>query len=276
MLKFRKMPKQNQQLNVEEIKKVIAGTWFDFRDEGDRFVLDTRENGDVGSETPGQPDLREAQRMAKELKRSFPKHEVLYEALDEWVILEVSKKEKSKEKLAQEEQKKMTYLMSQEWMPHIEEALVKASEQCWGESSKEKNYAAPFSWVKAVIPSGKMGTTTFSSKYGERLLYRESLNAIPAFKTPTESLNHFKEFIRSLGGVLKNERITKPSKTLTYNSPPPRNVIEEVGYIVYDVELPAKCPKKTQALGKSVSVPSLAKKSSLGVAPPARQGDRVR
>jgi hypothetical protein len=65
-------------------------TWFEFDDAGDDYIyLTTRENGDVGNETPGQADWREGQRLAKAIKQNFKNAKISLDYTDEWVNLEV-------------------------------------------------------------------------------------------------------------------------------------------------------------------------------------------
>lgn len=258
---MKKSPQKKQlpTLSREEITALVGGTWFDLHDEDDKFVLDTRQNGDVGSETPGKADIAEARRMALELKRQFPRHEVRCEAIDEWVLLEVSKAEKSREKLEREEREERSRKLSQEWKPRVEEALQSATAKCLGENTSAKNYAVPFSWTGSLSVHGKSATTKFSSKYGERYLYRDHLGAIPVFLTPQESRKHFSDFIGQLGGKVTGESMTDPTPSLTYNYSPPNNVIEKVGYIYYQVELPASPPRRlSKSLQKAQSNPLIA------------------
>jgi hypothetical protein len=242
-----------RKLSPTDVKSVVGSTWFDLEEGEDRLVLDTREHGDVGSESPGQPDILEARRMAAALRKSFPRHEVRLEAVDEWVTLEVYRSEKSKEKLEREARDRRAERLKGTWEPHITAALSSAKRKCLGENAESKNYAPPFSWERSLSPGPKSCTTTFRSEYGERHLYRDHQGAIPAFKTPEESRLRFLELARELGGTIKAQRVNAPWKKHTYNRPAPNNVIEEVGHVSYDVELPLAPPPRPRPLGKGLA-----------------------
>ena len=55
----------------------------------------TRENGDVGSETPGQSDVKEAKRLKDVIKNTFGYNSEI-ELVDEWVYLKVILKSEEK------------------------------------------------------------------------------------------------------------------------------------------------------------------------------------
>lgn len=249
-------------LTTAALKSAVGNTWFDLTESENCLSFDTRDHGDVGSETPGKPDIVEARRIAAAVRTMFPRHEVRLETVDEWVMLEVSKSEKSKTELDREarrqDQEKRALKLVGDWSPHIESALSLHAQKCLGENSQSKNYAAPFSWSRTVAPGEKSCATTFRSEYGERHLYRDHHGVIPAFKTPDESRAHFAKLIRGLGGIVKAEIVENAHKKLTYNLPAPNNVIEETGCVTYSVELPLSPPCSTPArhaglpLGKSV------------------------
>jgi hypothetical protein len=240
-----------RKISLGELEEAIGGTWFEMQEEEDRIVLDTRENGDVGAESPGSADLEEAKRLASIVRKKFPRHEVRLEAVDEWVVMEVVRQEKSPERLAREAREKAAVLLRDQWRPHVDNALAVSAQKCLGENAQSKNYAPPFSWNRSVSPGPRSCATTFRAGYGERHLYRDHLGAIPAFKTPEECRAHFLELVSNLGGTVKAERVTPPHKNLTYNRRPPNNVIEEVGHVSYDVELPRTPPRLAKSLGKA-------------------------
>ena len=80
---------------IEEVQKLIGPTWFDFiqedDDDGETISLETRENGDVGEEKPGQADIEEARRIYNVLKDSG-KFTASPEICDEWVMIDITKK----------------------------------------------------------------------------------------------------------------------------------------------------------------------------------------
>lgn len=261
----------SRKLSAADIKAAVGNTWFDLEEDEDRLVLDTREHGDVGSESPGKLDVLEARRMAATLRKIFPRHEVSLETVDEWVTLEVHRDEKSKEKLEREARGKRAEKLKGDWEPHITAALSSATEKCLGENAQLKNYAPPFSWERSLSPGTKSCTTTFRSEYGERHLYRDHQAAIPAFKTPEESHLRFSEVVRTLGGTLKSQRVNAPAKSYTYNRPAPYNVIEEVGHVSYDIELPARPPVAALPLSQGKTLPL--GKAAKSAAPPRSTRD---
>ena len=68
-------------------------SWFDVEEEDDeQILLTTRENGNVGSETPGQKDKAEARRIFKLVSDKFPKQITgNLEEVDEFVYLYIKK-----------------------------------------------------------------------------------------------------------------------------------------------------------------------------------------
>lgn len=89
----RKQSKSNPKMEmIDAIRDFIMDqrTWFEFDDAGDDYIyLTTRENGDVGNETPGQADWREGQRLGKAIKQNFKNVKISLDYIDEWVNLEV-------------------------------------------------------------------------------------------------------------------------------------------------------------------------------------------
>jgi hypothetical protein len=234
-------------IGEREVKEVVGKTWFDFEETENFIVFDTRLNGDVGGETPGKEDVLEGRRLVKEVLRHFPKHDVKMEVVDEWVHVEIKRIPKSPTLLREEAFARKTKALSEKWATPIKNALLESSKVLLGDSSESKNHARPFRWGGKVIPGdGGTGATTFVSKYGKRYLYRDHLEAIPPFETPEDGRKAIRAVLDAVGGTLKGERVREPYKTLTYNYPAPRNVIEEVGEVVYDVELPRTVPDRAR------------------------------
>jgi hypothetical protein len=89
----KKKPGGNPKMTmIDDIRDFIMNqnTWFEFDDAGDDYILlTTRENGDVGNETPGKADWREGQRLGKAIKQNFKNVKLSLDYTDEWVNLEV-------------------------------------------------------------------------------------------------------------------------------------------------------------------------------------------
>jgi hypothetical protein len=78
------------ELTESNIKSVVGRTWFDVREEVEgEFMIDSRDNGDVGEETAGVEDIREGKRMLPLLREAFPDAKVSGQVVDEWVIITV-------------------------------------------------------------------------------------------------------------------------------------------------------------------------------------------
>jgi len=84
--KFRKVAPK---IDVREVKSLAKKHLRWFEEEEDMLWI-TRENGDVGSEEPGDEDIRAAQLFARDVKRKVPGAKVEIEAVDEWVHVSVS------------------------------------------------------------------------------------------------------------------------------------------------------------------------------------------
>tara|TARA_R110002124_G_scaffold211157_1_gene377476 strand:+ start:139 stop:444 length:306 start_codon:yes stop_codon:yes gene_type:complete len=70
-------------------------TYMDLYDEDDteEIMLTTRDNGNVGDETAGDADIKEAGRVQKLIKKKFPDLIVDIEEVDEWVHLNIRDEE---------------------------------------------------------------------------------------------------------------------------------------------------------------------------------------
>lgn len=79
-------------------KKVIdyintIKTWYQKEVYSTHIILQTRENGNVGSEEAGKKDIDEGKRIIKELKNKFPNEiKVEAEVVDEWVHINIKPK----------------------------------------------------------------------------------------------------------------------------------------------------------------------------------------
>lgn len=62
-------------------------TWMDVRIDNGFVQIDTRDNGDVGSERAGAADIAEGKRVANALREKFPEANVELEVIDEWVSI---------------------------------------------------------------------------------------------------------------------------------------------------------------------------------------------
>lgn len=90
---------------TDVINFIKENSYFTDETEGDEITFVTRENGDVGNETPGAKDIQEAKRLKELIIKKFPDSKVNIENVDEWIYLyvdlsksnEVSKKESNKE-----------------------------------------------------------------------------------------------------------------------------------------------------------------------------------
>lgn len=76
----------------EKVKWVVKdGSWFEVDDDETEGFLsfETRENGDVGEEQPGEADIAEARRLGREIVQKFPELGCALDTCDEWVSLNV-------------------------------------------------------------------------------------------------------------------------------------------------------------------------------------------
>jgi hypothetical protein len=76
---------------LSQIKEEIHQTsWFRYEEDidDDCISLSTRDNGNVGDETPGREDQREAWYLKRKLEEKYPV-DVEVEEVDEWVIINV-------------------------------------------------------------------------------------------------------------------------------------------------------------------------------------------
>lgn len=86
----------NNSLHKKILKFVESTkTYMEVYDEDDteEILLTTRDNGNVGDETPGDADIKEAGRVQKLIKKKFPDLIVDIEEVDEWVHLNIRDEE---------------------------------------------------------------------------------------------------------------------------------------------------------------------------------------
>ena len=78
----------------KKVLKAIASakTYMEIEEEDDmrEILIATRENGNVYNESPGEKDIKEAQRVQKILMNKFPGIETQIETVDEWVHLSIT------------------------------------------------------------------------------------------------------------------------------------------------------------------------------------------
>tara|TARA_B110000858_G_scaffold194754_1_gene249767 strand:- start:312 stop:899 length:588 start_codon:yes stop_codon:yes gene_type:complete len=86
----------NEGFNKPLHKKILkfiesTKTYMEVYDEDnvEEILLQTREDGSVGDETPGNEDIKEAGRVQKLIKKKFPDLRVEIEEVDEWVHLNI-------------------------------------------------------------------------------------------------------------------------------------------------------------------------------------------
>jgi hypothetical protein len=86
----------NNSLHKKILKFVESTkTYMEIYDEDDteEILLTTRDNGNVGDETAGDADIKEAGRVQKLIKKKFPDLIVDIEEVDEWVHLNIREEE---------------------------------------------------------------------------------------------------------------------------------------------------------------------------------------
>jgi|TARA_B110000977_G_C11063439_1_gene486865 hypothetical protein len=86
----------NNSLHKKILKFVESTkTYMEVYDEDDteEIMLTTRDNGNVGDETAGDADIKEAGRVQKLIKKKFPDLIVDIEEVDEWVHLNIRDEE---------------------------------------------------------------------------------------------------------------------------------------------------------------------------------------
>lgn len=77
---------------IKECQRESNALYFDIEVSEDqkRITLDTRDNGDVGEETPGRIDIESAKRLTKSLKEKFPDYKVNPDTCDEWTSVNIT------------------------------------------------------------------------------------------------------------------------------------------------------------------------------------------
>lgn len=77
------------------MRAATGPTSFDFElvEAGKRYSMETRANGNIADEEPGEADLAEARRILPLLRAAFPQYRFKPEVVDEWVCIDVELKQ---------------------------------------------------------------------------------------------------------------------------------------------------------------------------------------
>lgn len=86
-------------ITKEDVIRAIGGLprGWGIQEDDDRITLDTREHGNVASESAGQQDIVEGRRILGILRTSFPENKSSAEVVDEWVIVTIQTGKESDE-----------------------------------------------------------------------------------------------------------------------------------------------------------------------------------
>ena len=76
--------------NIVSLVEDMSYFTFDGIEDDEQLIFSTRENGDVGSETPSRIDYKEGLKVVKEIKSKYPTLSVEIEVVDEWIMIFVS------------------------------------------------------------------------------------------------------------------------------------------------------------------------------------------
>jgi hypothetical protein len=242
-------PTLDKTLTSEDIRRAIGRTYFGMEDDDSHILLDTRSNGDVGSETPGEPDIEEGKRILKSLRENFPHHHSGIETVDEWVHVSIRKAPKSEREIREAAFETKRVQLTKKLSPSLGAAILAVNQKILGvenlKAPASANLAHPFYWDGKIMAERPTPETfgrpvlQIRSKFGERLRYRDHLGAIPAFKTPEEAMEKLPELLAALGGeIVGTPGKEGPYERETYNYRPPNNIIERVGTITFSVALP--------------------------------------
>ena len=223
-----------KQITLAQVKRIVGKTWFDI-DESDNFInLDTRAHGDVGSEQSGKKDRVEASRLVAKLRKKFPaeEYDITPDVCDEWVTISIPKDP------IPESVRLRRRLMkrSVEIQRAVNELLAPINAE-WTKGAKE--IRNPFHFHILDRSFGCLAPryeATLLTTYGERLLYRNHPGSCPVFSeaaTATSEAAKLLPIIQDLGLTFVNVKDSGFHEDLTYNYPPPRNVIERSGRVEY-------------------------------------------
>ncbi len=212
---------------VETVKAAIGRTWFDVSDEDSFINIESRDHGDVGSETPGKEDVKEGQRLLDLLRKAFPpsKWATKFEVVDEWVTVSLRVAPLSKverDKLARE--RKVSRLRAELG------AVVAAA----NDETKKDGYRLSFS---AHVHEGDyFKKVTIKAVFGERFLYPNHLGARFLLVNEIEADEALQPLVKKFSGLTWSKTIREPTPRRTGNCPPPHNIIENEGYVEYEAD----------------------------------------
>lgn len=222
----------------EKVKAALDRTWFTIEETENNILLDTRDHGDVGSETPGKEDIAEGKRIFKRLRKAFPasKYIMEFEVVDEWVTVAVRK-----EPLTAAERERRSLKAKADKINGKAEAVLSALNATLTANDPKVGNPLYFRVSDRHFGCGKPNyVAVLTAKFGERLLYTEHQGAKFVFRDAREAtakLGELTSEIEDFGLTFVRSVVSGPTEQHTYNYPPPRNVIERSGDVRFEFEL---------------------------------------
>ena len=223
-----------KEITLAQVKRIVGKTWFDI-DESDNFInLETREHGDVGSERAGKKDRIEASRLVAKLRKKLPadEYDITPDVCDEWVTITIPK-----DPIPESVRLRRRLMKRSQELQHAANELLAPINAEWTKGMKENR--KPFHFHILDRSFGCLAPryeATLLTTYGERLLYRNHPGCCPVFtdaSTATAEAAKLLPRIQDLGLTFVSVKDSGFHEDLTYNYPPPRNVIERSGRVEY-------------------------------------------
>lgn len=213
---------------VETVRATIGRTWFDVSDEDDRIDIESRQHGDVGSETAGKQDIAEGRRILKDLRKAFPQAKWVtgFDVVDEWVSVSIRKAPlTAKEKEARKQKALIEKLRER----------IKAVTDEVNERTKKDGCRGSFSGL--VYEGCSYIKVSLKVVFGQRLLYHNHLGAGFCYANEEAALAAIDPLVAGFPEFAWKRTTREPVAHRTGNYRPPNNIIEHEGYIEYEHQI---------------------------------------
>jgi hypothetical protein len=214
--------------SVESVKQAIGRTWFDVSDEDDRIDIETRQHGDVGSETAGKQDIAEGRRILKDLRKAFPQSKWVtkFDVVDEWVSVSVRKEPLTPREKAERKQQALIAKLRERLTAVTADANARTQKQGCRNSFSCCVYDG-CSYIKVSI----------KVVFGQRLLYHNHLGAGFYFANEEAASEAIDPLVAGFPEFEWARTTREPQPRRTGNYSPPNNVIEHEGYVEYEHQI---------------------------------------
>lgn len=212
----------------ELLEEVIGKTWFTVLEHMEHFSIESRDHGDMLTDTAGEKDVAEGRRILKAIRAVFPisKWKSKADVVDEWVVVSIQKKPFTELEIKQMRQKKKMAKLDK----HIRALVSEANER-----TKKDNCRPSFGG--SCYDGHYCYYATLNVTFGQRYLYPEHVGAGFYFANAIDAEAELKLLLEKVPELKVGRRMEYVSERKTGNRPPPNDIIEVKHVIQYELKI---------------------------------------